>query len=200
MNPFSKIAFLVALAVAVAGIRASASTIDSYTITDPLKGGEYSLELTSLGGDRYSATITIDFSTVPLEIPATMINEVDFKVANSYDDPILVTSAPDSTGNWVAMSGPLTGSGCSGQSDGFICLSAITPLVIGSTQSFSWTVEFGATDILPTYDQHIGARYTSPTKTRGWVVSLTAIPEPASGLLFGAGLMIVGAATRKRLD
>jgi hypothetical protein len=64
-------------------------------------------------------------------------------------------------------------------------------------------VEFGASSLLPVDDWHIGARYTSPNHRKGWVVSLssgTAVPEPASGLLFAAGLIIVGSAARKRLD
>jgi hypothetical protein len=174
------------------------------TISDPVNGGEYSLTVNPVDSDTYIATFTVDLSALPLDIPATSINQIDFKVANAYIPPITVLSAPDSTANWLTAAGPLTGSGCGGTNDGFVCLNAVNPLSIGSTTSFTWTVQFDSASLLPESDWHLGARYTSPTHQNGWVVSLdgggTAVPEPVSGLLFSAGMLIVGASVRRRLD
>ena len=170
------------------------------TISDPVKGGEYSLSLQAVDSNTWVATLSIDLAAVPLQIPATSINQIDFKVANSYTQPVSVTSAPDDASNWQVKAGPLTGSGCGGNNDSFVCVSAVNPLSIGSTTSFTWQVQFDANSLLPESDWHIGARYTSPTHTNGWVVSLSPspIPEPTSGLLFSAGMLIVGAAARRR--
>jgi hypothetical protein len=59
----------------------------------------------------------------------------------------------------VPKAGLLTGNGCGGTNDGFVCLNATTPLRLGSTTSFSWQVQFDAASLLPETDWHIGARY-----------------------------------------
>jgi hypothetical protein len=171
------------------------------TIADPEKGGVYSLSLSAVDADTWVATFTIDLAALPLEIPAMSLNQIEFKVANTYAPPISVTSAPDAAGNWLPMAGPLSGAGCGGKNDGFVCLNATTPLPLGTTELFEWQVRFDAPSLLPESDWHIGARYTSPGHTRGWVVSLSSapVPEPASGLLFAAGMLIVGASARRRI-
>ena len=185
--------WLVALMLALPG------AASAMTISDPVKGGEYTLNLTPLDSNTYVATFTIDLSTVPLQIAATSMTQIDFKVADSYSQ-VSVLQAPDSTDNWLPTAGPLNGTGCGGVNDGFVCLSATNPLAIGSTTLFTWQVQFDADSLLPESDWHIGARYTSPTHPKGWVVSLSPapIPEPASGLLFGVGMLIVGVAARRR--
>jgi hypothetical protein len=187
----------------LAALLALPGAASALTISDPDKGGEYTLSIAPIDSDTYVATFTIDFSTVPLDIPATSLNQIEFKVANSYVQPISVTSAPDATGNWLSGAGPLEGKGCGGSNGGFICLSATTPLQLDSATLFEWEIQFDAASLLPESDWHIGARYTSPTHTRGWVVSLSSgsdpIPEPASGLLFAAGLLVVGASARRRI-
>ena len=110
------------------------------------------------------------------------------------------------------MSGPLNGNGCGGTNDGFICLDAVNDLVIGSTKTLSWSVDFNlqsADQLLAESDWHIGARFgrINPVNLKEQTSLLSAydtgiapIPEPTSALLFGAGMLIVGASARRRLD
>lgn len=169
------------------------------TIADPVKGGEYSLSVQALDSNTWLATLSIDLDPLALEIPATSIDQIEFKVANSYAQPVSIVSAPDATSNWLVQAGPLTGSGCRGNNGSFVCVGAVNPLSIGSATLFTWQVQFDADSLLPESDWHIGARYTSPTHSRGWVVSLSPspIPEPTSGLLLAAGMLIAGAAVRR---
>src|SRR5215471_13183409 len=81
-------------------------------------GGFYSLTVASIGGNTFQATYTMDL-TPGLEIPATSIEQIDFKVANGYQDPLSVVLAPDSTANWAIKSGPLSGTGCNGTNGSF---------------------------------------------------------------------------------
>ena len=183
--PFALV--LCALAFFTAG-SASALTIDCATAG--CLGGVYDLNVSSVGGDTYLATYSIDTS-VDFSVGAEFLNEVEFKVANDYSN-VSVLSGPSG----ILADGPLNGAGCGGTNGTFICFDADPNLSLGST--YTWSVQFDSSAILDESDWHVGARYTSSTHQRGWVISETSapIPEPGAAMLFAAGLFAV--ATRSR--
>lgn len=179
----------VAASVTLGTGSASALTIDCATAG--CIGGVYDLGVTSLGGDTYLATYSIDTS-VDFDVPAEFLNEIEFKVANDYAN-VSVLSGPSG----IVAAGPLNGRGCNGNNGTFVCFDVDPNLSLGST--YTWSVQFDSSAILDEADWHIGARYTNARHRQGWVISETApIPEPGAAMLFGAGLVAVHTASRKR--
>lgn len=167
---------------------------------DPSKciGGFYSLTVAAIDSNTFQATYTMDL-TPGLEIPATSIEQIDFKVANGYQDPLSVVLAPDATANWGINAGPLSGTGCKGTNGSFVCLDAVIPLAV-APKTYTWTFQFDAAGgLLPESDWHIGARFDSPDHPNGWVLSASApIPETRSSFLYSAGAFLVGLALLRR--
>jgi hypothetical protein len=195
------------IAVALLGLSALPTASSALTISaepgascfssDPTKciGGVYSLDVTAVDSNTYIATYTMDL-TSGLEIPATTIEQIEFKVAGAYQN-LSVISAPDVTTNWSPVDGPLGGSGCKGVNGSFVCLDAVNPLAVSNTQ-YQWQVQFDAAGILPVSDWHIGARFASPDHPNGWILSASApIPEARTSLLYAAGALLVGFALRR---
>jgi hypothetical protein len=188
---------LAALPAASAALTISAEPGASCFSSDPSKciGGVYSLDVAAVDSNTYIATYTMDL-TSGLEIPATTIEQIEFKVADAYQS-LSVISAPDVTTNWSPVDGPLGGSGCKGVNGSFVCLDAITPLGVSSTQ-YQWQVQFDAAGILPVSDWHIGARFASPDHPNGWILSASApIPEARTSILYAAGALLVAFALRR---
>ena len=96
--------------------------------------------------------------------------------------------------------GPLGGMGPIGSNASFIDIALSPTLALGSV--YEWKVSFDSTSLIDESEWHVGARYTSARHRNGWVISETGssspVPEPTSALLFGAGLLTVGVATRRR--
>jgi hypothetical protein len=170
-------------------------------------GGLYNLNVSQLDANTYQATLTMDYGGLyDLDVNRNLLMSIDFKVANTYLDPIVVTSAPGGTANWPALDGPLNANGCQGNdSAGFVCLNATTPVAMAS--SFTFGVQFDLAPgeaLLAESDWHIGARFGAINPNTGRLntsllsASSAPIPEPTSYLLFGAGLIIVGGALRKQ--
>lgn len=174
----------------IAAGNASALTIDCATAG--CLGGVYDLSVSSLGGDSYLATYSVDTS-VDFPVGAEFLNEVEFKLANDYSN-VSVLSGPSA----IVTDGPLNGAGCRGTNGTFICLDLDPDLSLGST--YTWSVQFDTSALLDESEWHVGARYTSSTHTRGWVISETAapVPEPGAAMLFGAGLAVAHTAARRR--
>ena len=166
---------------------------------DKCIGGIYTLDIASAGGNTYIATYTMDL-TVGLELPATTIEQIDFKVATEYGTTFTVLSGPGGAGNWTSGAGPLTGSGCSGSNGGFICLDAANPVSV-ALSTYSWAIRFDADALIPESDWHIGARFASPTHERGWILSASQapIPEPRSTAMFLLGGLVVAFIVRKQV-
>ena len=180
------------LTLAFAG-SASALTIDCASVGGSCIGGTYTLDVTRTAPDIYLATYTIDTS-VPFSVGATTLVDMNFKVANDYLSPTVVTGPTGILGE-----GPLTGSGCSGTNGSFVCLDLAPTLAVGGV--YTWQIRFGATSLLAASEWHVGARYTAPDKSRGWVISETAgsaVPEPSAVLVFGFGMVVAGSVVRRR--
>lgn len=188
----SLVTFLSILFALAVSSSASAAIIDCSTAG--CLGGVYELDVERTGDNQYTATYTID-TTGDFDVNALYLNEVEFKVANRYAD-VSVMSGPDG----ALMSGPLSGRGCQGNGNaGFICLDLTPQLDVGDV--YTWEITFSAREILDESEWHVGARYTNDRHRRGWVISespATAIPEPAAAVLFGAGIVAAGSASRRR--
>ncbi len=169
------------------------------TNPDKCIGGIYTLDIASMGGDVYVATYTMDL-TVGLEIPATTIEQIDFKVATDYGSNFSILSAPGGTANWTLDEGPLSAGGCGGSNGDFLCVDATNPVAV-APMSYTWQIQFAADELLPESDWHIGARFASPTHQRGWILSASAqpIPEPGSIAMFLIGGVIVAGVARKQV-
>ena len=188
-----KIGFLASI-LAIVGLAGSASALTIDCADAGCIGGVYTLDIIATGGDTYEATYTIDTSGV-FSVDAQFLNDVEFKVANDYSS-VLLSSGPAGS----IVSGPLSGTGCNGSNDTFICADLTPDLSIGS--SYTWIVTFSSTGLISEDEWHIGARYTSPEHQTGWVISESGgaapVPEPTAALLFGAGILVAGISSKSR--
>ena len=195
------LAILAILSALAPRIAAGASAL-SFTLSDPLLGGEYSLDLalqSSNATDNWLATITADF-TAPNQSLLTdnpVITEFNFKAATAYDSMGVVGGTDGSP--FTSLLGPLAASGCVGNLDDFICVQLGNP--VSATGTHTWTVPFSVLSGEEVFAHHVGFRFETDVKDKGLIVSLSnPIPEPNAVVLFLAGLFIVAVAGRKRAD
>jgi hypothetical protein len=188
-----KIGFLASI-LAIVGFAGSANALTIDCADAGCIGGTYTLDIISTGLDTYAATYTIDTSGV-FDVAATTLNDVEFKVSNDYSD-IFLSSGPSGS----VVGGPLSGNGCNGNNDTFICVDLTPDLSIGGV--YVWDITFSSTALIDESDWHVGARYTAPDHQSGWVISESSgaapVPEPTAALLFGAGLLATGIGFRNR--
>ncbi|MBW2499354.1 MAG: hypothetical protein JRF61_18885 [Deltaproteobacteria bacterium] len=174
---------------------AAALTIDCATRGDECVGGTYELTIVETDPNEYLATYEIN--TSGLKVDATHLVDIEFKAANDYTNPMIVSGSPMGT----LESGPLSGGGCNGNNDGFICVS-LDPKLSADGSTYTWQVQFGATGLLDESEWHIGARYTSADHQKGWLISETGgsppIPEPGAAMVFGVGMLVAGRASMRR--
>ncbi|MEZ4332123.1 MAG: hypothetical protein R3F35_10240 [Myxococcota bacterium] len=185
--------FALTLLLVAALVSGAANAMSVDCATAGCIGGVYTLNVERTGTNLYLATYTIDTS-VPFSVGATTLVDFDFKVANDYVDAMIVSGPGAALGE-----GPLTGSGCGGSNGSFVCADVSPDLGVGGV--YTWKVRFGATGLIDESEWHVGARYTAPGKTRGWVISETAgapaVPEPTAAMVFGFGMLVVGGLTRR---
>jgi hypothetical protein len=192
------ISFII-LAIAMTAMASTSSAMMMGTVdcsTAGCLGGSYTLVLEETSPDMWKATYTIS-TAGDYRVDAKSLVDIEFKVAKDYADPQLI-SGP--SGDIEA--GPLSGTGCKGENDSFVCVN-LNPDLDRDGSEYIWMITFGADSILGVEDWHLGARYTSPTHQNGWVISETpggVVPEPAAAVLFVAGILIAGGAVHRRRD
>jgi len=189
-----KLPILLSTFVAGLFLSGSSSAVTVDCATAGCIGGVYTLDVVWTGVDTYQATYTID-SSVAFSVNASFLEDLNFKVANDYSN-LMLLSGPG--GSFVA--GPLTGQGCGGNNDSFICMELDPELAVGA--EYTWEIQFQTTGLIAENEWHLGARYSSQNHRQGWVISEEAgsappVPEPTAALLFGAGPPVAARATRR---
>jgi hypothetical protein len=140
----------------------------------------------------------------------TLPDDVAFKVSSANPTSVMLVMAPHDAANWNIMPGGINAGGCDGHGSGFVCAAAnslpFAASVPGGT--YSWVFDITTTGLFTMTDEaSIKARYTNG---RGNNVDAlvsenitlhpnSAVPEPASLLLLGSGLLAVFGILRRRL-
>lgn len=152
--------------------------------------------------ETFRVTLTIDTSTYTGG--GGFIDTVAVKVVNSLTGGS-VFSAPTGTGNWsaLAINTGLNANGCSGGGGGFGCTEYTgvgAGVAVGGT--LAWTFDLTMTNgslFTDPFEASIKARYVdSDDEKVGALVSekitlqRSTVPEPASVLLLGSGLVGIG--------
>jgi hypothetical protein len=174
----------------------------TYTLTvDPALGGTYSASLNISGtyaGDK----------------GASYISAVNFKVASDVASPRL-TGAPGGVADWRTLESNINNAGCAGSGNGFVCSQdpatvSLAPLFnstgyVTINDTWSWTFTPAGGETFPgLFGAHIGAKFNNAAgNLNGVIVSETysetfyPVPEPATLVLVGGALVVVGGRLRR---
>lgn len=172
-------------------------------------GNLYAVDLASLGGTSYQATVSIDVTNSYTGNQwSDVVNSIQLKdFAPSFTNAVL-TGAPTALSDWTSNSLELGAGGCSGGSGNKVCIGYTggSPFGVGFTGGdiLTWTFTFDAASVYDT--AHLKYLYLdgagdSTTNKVGSLGSFTIgenVPEPATPALMGLGLLMLGFMSRRR--
>ena len=191
---------MAAFLVVGAALPASAGsiTIDSSNCNNSsgsCYGLSWTLDVTSLGGNLYQATLTVVDDPNAAPDSGQIISAVSFKASSSVSSATLTSAPTVPLSGWTtSYNTGLASDGCTGNGSGMVCSQTLSneALFTGSQLQWVWTFTTSETGIAEQGDQlHIGAKLTTiDPYVPGRLLSVSArVPEPASLSLLGVGLL-----------
>jgi hypothetical protein len=208
------LAVIGALGLATPAVADTIGTTTNPCVNNSCLGNTFTLQFVQTGPNAYTIILTVDTSGFNGQAAGAgaALNAVDFKVSDPNTLTLVSSTPPPGYDPAVLSNLNAASANCTGQTNtGFICFGATAanggvPLPNG-TLVFSVNITTtnlftgpGAASVQALYIRP-GPNAQNPFQFQltSEPITLQPIPEPASMMLFGSGLVGIGAALRRRL-